>query len=171
MGGATRYVSIDSIVTYYRYYLVGFLCCKYDWLNRFLFRNKVVYALAVAAFALEFVLIDKNNYFLAFAGAVSAIIILQNLCEYVTTNVRPDRYKWLSSIGTKTLSIYLIHFFLLPDLTHLVAPVASIGNPFVIHLLLALAISALIIPICLLAEMIISKNKYLSFLLFGKPLK
>lgn len=50
----------------------------------------------------------------------------------------------------------------------LVAPVAPIGNPFVIHLLLALAISALIIPICLLAETIISKNKYLSFLLFGK---
>lgn len=53
----------------------------------------------------------------------------------------------------------------------LVAPISSIGNPFVIHLMLTLAISALIIPICLLVETIISKNKYLNFLLFGKPLK
>ncbi|MDO4818814.1 MAG: acyltransferase family protein [Prevotella sp.] len=169
--GATCCVSVDSIVTYYRYYLVGFLCCKYDWLNRFLFCNKVVYAWAVATFALDFVLIDKNNYFLTFAGAVSAIIILQNLCEHIATNVYPGRYRRLTSIGNKTLSIYLIHFFFLPDLTQLVTPIASIGNPFMIHLMLTLVISALIIPICLLVETIISKNQYLNFLLFGKPLK
>lgn len=142
---------------------MGFLCCKYDWLNRFLFCNKVVYALAVVAFTLEFVLIDMNNYFLAFVGAVSAIIILQNLCSHITEHVQLGRYNWLSSIGMKSLSIYLIHFFFLPDLTQFATPIASIVNPFIIHLMLTLVISALIILICLLVETIISKNKYLNF--------
>ena len=69
-------------------------------------------------------------------------------------------------IGKRTLDIYLIHYFLIPDLQFL-KPILEPNNMLLIQLILASLISITIIFFCLLISNIIRTSSHLSHYLLG----
>ena len=71
-------------------------------------------------------------------------------------------------IGRRTLDIYLIHFFLVPDLRGLTPYLAPEGgNMFVIQLVVAFALALLIVGVCLLISEAIRWSDFLGHYLLG----
>ena len=152
---------------------MGFLCRKYARLNDALFHNPNSYVVAFAAFAIQFVFADKCNYVLVFLGAMGGIILLQNIFANIrdVENEKSILLRVMAFIGTKTLPIYLIHRFLIPEMKKYGDLLVGIGNPFLVHLSICLLLALVIIAASLLVEHVIDKNKYLAWLLLGKALK
>ena len=109
---------IGSLANYYRYYLIGFLCRKYVRLYNLFFYHPVSYAIGFIFLALQFVYADKCNCVLAFLGALGGVILLQGVFASISDveNNKTRLLKALAFIGTKTLPIYLIHYFLTSSL-------------------------------------------------------
>lgn len=172
-GGGNQWMPIGSLANYYRYYLIGFLCRKYVRLYNLFFYHPVSYAIGFIFLALQFVYADKCNYVLAFLGALGGVILLQGVFASISDveNNKSRLLKALAFIGTKTLPIYLIHYFFIPDMKRYGELLIGIGNPFIIHLAVCLLLALAIIIVLLLVEHIIDKNKYLAWLLLGKAFK
>lgn len=69
-------------------------------------------------------------------------------------------------VGRRTLDIYLLHYFLIPDMSFL-APYFKSGNNVALELLVCLGTSALIVALCLLISNIIRISPFLAKYLFG----
>lgn len=72
----------------------------------------------------------------------------------------------LKFIGRRTLDIYMIHYFLIPDLWEL-APWLQNGNTIIFQLAIELAISIAVTAVCLLVSSILRKSATLEMWLFG----
>ncbi len=83
------------------------------------------------------------------------------------TFVKNTQYsRVLQFIGQRTLDIYMIHYFLIPELSFMSGWMQN-GNMIVLQMVTGLIISLVIIAICLLISSILRKSKYLESLLFG----
>lgn len=75
----------------------------------------------------------------------------------------------LEYIGRRTLDIYLLHFFFLPNLKFL-QPFLTTGNTVIIQLFVGITVSAAIITLCLLISNVFRSSNFLASWLFGvKP--
>ena len=74
--------------------------------------------------------------------------------------------KTLKFIGRRTLDIYMIHYFLIPDM-HCLTPWLTEGNMIVPQLVIGMIISIVIVALCLLVSSILRSSKYLGQWLFG----
>lgn len=69
----------------------------------------------------------------------------------------------------KCISIYLLHFFFLPNLKFL-QPFLTTGNTVIIQLFVGITVSAAIITLCLLISNVFRSSNFLASWLFGvKP--
>lgn len=129
--------------------------------------------MSVVALTLQFIYADKCIYPLTFAGAFGAIIILQNFFRSYgeLENNKSEVLRGLTYLGSKTLPIYLIHYYFIPQFSQVFAPIMNVGNPFMWQLSIAFAISAVIIALSLAVEQIICINPYLNWLLLGDKLR
>lgn len=158
-------LSSQSVVSYYRFFIVGYLCRKYIKINNIVESNNIVYAIAFIAFFMQWYLCASNNTFLIFAGGLSAILMLQRFCIDMSS---PKLRETLSYIGQKSLAIYAIHFFFIPDLSKIVHNTLDVGNPFVWTFSWSLIVSAPIISCCLLIDKLIGANRYLNLIMWGR---
>ena len=159
--------AINQLVAYYRFYLLGFLCKKYMRLNELVFNNQYVYAIGVVTFFTRWYWGMSCNMIVSFMGITGAIIIMQN---YLVSRGQQQSasLKLLSYIGKNSLEIYLIQYFLLPDVSHFVQPYFEVPNGFVWQLLLALVLTIPITAICIFIGNVIKLNKPLRWLMLGK---
>lgn len=72
----------------------------------------------------------------------------------------------LRYVGRRTLDIYMIHYFLIPDLSFL-KPWINSGNMIVIQLFIGIAVTVMIVALSLLVSSILRKNRYMESWLFG----
>lgn len=165
------YHIITMLTNYYRYFLIGYLCKKYIYLENLLFRNKIVYAAGVIIYFANLYWFDNHNIILIFLGSLGAIIVIQNfLCGTVHANSRLG--KVLTMIGRCSLGIYVIHYFFIPVLPTILDSLLYCGNPLIWQLTLALMLSIPIIVASILAYRLIEYNQYLFLICFGKlPVK
>ena len=68
----------------------------------------------------------------------------------------------LKYIGQRTLDIYMLHYFLLPDLEFL-KPYLITGNTVVVQTFFGIAISMAIISLCLLISNVLRSRNFLCF--------
>lgn len=138
-------------------------------LNYLIFKNPLAYAMATILFALQFIFAERCIYPLIFFGAMGAIILTQNFFAGFdeVTNNNSHILKCLTYIGTKTLPVYLIHYYFIPNLTGIIGNTMQVGNPFIWQLLCCLVLTAPIIAASLVVERLIDRNPYLSWILFG----
>lgn len=154
------------MVTYYRYYLVGWPCHKYLPMKQFLFDNNVVYAFALVAYLLQWYFCDYHNMLLIFAGGMGAIIVLLSwLCNQNSEN-KP--LKFLTCLGRNSLSIYVFHYFFIPDVSNVIHDFLLVGNPFIWMFLFSLLLSFMITAASYFVGSLIDNNKYLKFIVLGK---
>lgn len=164
--GGGNLIPVDNMVTYYRYYLIGWLCHKYMPMKQFLFDNKVVYALAFVAFLLQWYFCDHHNMLLIFAGGMGAIIVLQNWLS--GQDSEKQSLKLLSYLGRNSLSIYVFHYFFIPDVSNVMHDFLQVGNPFIWMLSFSVVLAIPIIAVACFVGSIIEKNKILKYVVLGK---
>lgn len=164
--GGGNFVPVDNMVTYYRYYLIGWLCHKYAPMNRFLLENKVVYALAFVAYLLQWYFCERHNMLLIFAGGMGAIIVLQNWFNSQNADSHPMRL--LSYLGRNSLSIYVFHYFFIPDVSNVMHDFLQVGNPFIWILSFSVALAIPIVAAVCFVGSLVEKNKFLKYIVLGK---
>ncbi len=164
--GGGSLIPINHFVNYYRYYLIGWLCHKYKYMNKFLLENKIVYPFAFIVYLLQWHYCDYHNMFLIFAGALGAIIVLQSWFYYRVND--SHTLKILSHIGRNSLNIYIFHYFFIPDVSNVMYDFLNVENPFIWTLLFSLLLAIpIVLASCFIGD-IVNHNKYLRFVILGK---
>ena len=160
---------VNHLVTYYRYYLVGWLCRKYIPFNKFLFENKLIFAIAFIAYLAQWCFCGMHNIVLIYIGGMGAIIVLQSYLQSKDENSR--FLKSLSYLGRNSLAIYVIHYFFIPNVSSVLHDFLDVGNPFIWQLTFAIFTTMPIIAVSVFIGKLIEMNKYLNFIFFGKIFK
>lgn len=167
-GGGNICEIITGLVNYYRYFLIGYICRKYIKFNKLLFCTDVIAALGLVAYFLNWFFFEYHNILFIFGGSMGAIITIQRFFE---KHVNEDSMvgKTLSSIGRKSLAVYVIHYFFIPDVSATMHDFLNCGNPFIWQLTFAFLLSIPIVAASMLIGKLIETNTVLNFLCFGKP--
>lgn len=116
VGGVADLLCVNQLNTYYRYFLIGYLCRRYSKLNSILFKNDIVYAVGLLSYFLQWRFCDMHNMALIFLGGMGAIVVLQRFFEMMQT-IENGILQILSEVGRMSLAIYVIHYFLIPDVS------------------------------------------------------
>lgn len=163
---------INQLNTYYRYFLIGYLCRRYSKLNSILFKNDIVYAVGLLSYFLQWRLCDVHNMALIFLGGTGAIIVLQRYVEMMQTS-NNWVFSALSKIGCMSLSIYVIHYFFIPDISGIIHDFAYAGggNIFIWQLLLSVLLALPIVGASMFVGRLIETDKYLNVIFFGRLFK
>ena len=73
----------------------------------------------------------------------------------------------LQYVGTRTLDIYLLHYFFLPRFLLVYAPQLSACNNRLLEFIIAISLSLVVVAICLFASYLIRLNSFFGHYLFG----
>lgn len=159
-------IPVNQLVSYCRYFLVGWMCKKYLPFNQLLFGNSIAYALGFLVFLLQWYWCDNGNMLLVFLGGLGAIIVLQ---QWLQSTEESKVLNLFSYLGQKSLIIYVIHYFFIPDVSQQLNSFLTVSScPFVWQLFFAVVLSSVIIAVSLFVGSLIEKNKYLNLVVFGK---
>lgn len=173
---------LENVCKYFQFFTLGILCKKYN--NQFikLITKDSFRAIVIAIFIISLIIYFnesiKNNYVLVYKAIHDIIIryaalLIIFILFFHNRNIFDSNNKLnkgLIFIGKRTLDIYLLHYFFIPDLTFL-KPYIEPTNMMVIQLAISLTISSLIIGFCLFVSNIIRTSNILGFYLFGAKIK
>lgn len=149
------------------FFYCGALYGMSDKVRRLFTGNNMTYTVSLLAFfALQ--LTDTRIGMFNLTG-IFAIVLLMSLFSHYDTRVP----RWMATVGTYSLEIYVFHWFLLPEMrwmaTWLVQPASwplSSVN-FAVMLAVSLAISAVIVALCMALGVTVRHSRLLKFLLLG----
>jgi fucose 4-O-acetylase-like acetyltransferase len=151
-------------ISYLPYFMAGVIISKYN-LSDKLFTSHVLYAFAlvilfvISVFNVEF-------YDINFIIAFSIITILFGFFYQLSSNCITNS---LSYIGKYTLSIYVMHYFLLPYV-HVESFIKTLedSNNIIAEAALLIVISVAVCYICIFVDHLMQQNKYLARIFLGK---
>ncbi|MCW3786658.1 acyltransferase family protein [Plebeiibacterium sediminum] len=148
------------------FFMAGVIIKKYD-LTQKLFTSNLLFVFALAVifgFSIYDIDFANKNMILAFF----IVIIIFSFFYKLSTS-----HNWitdkLSYIGQSTLSIYVMHYFLI-DYIHIesIMKILVESRNILAEAALLIVISSSICLVCILAEQLLKQNKYLSRIFLGK---
>lgn len=185
--GGMKYYNLESVPLlcltnlsrYFEFFVLGVLCRKYVETFLRIISNDYVKAFLILAFLGVFIIswnqtiiryslihVFNLEFTLRYLGLFIVFAIFYNYKNvFEKDNVITKNLRF---IGQRTLDIYLIHYFLLPDLKSykdIIFPQNSI-----LELTVVMAISLLIIAFCILLSNIIRSSSFLGHYLLGAKL-
>ena len=100
-------------------------------------------------------------------GMVAVFTLFRGLYAVPRCSSLVPHLSWLEFIGRRTLDIYLLHYFFLPEflLPHASRIVVAVPQPWLIPLILAVAF--VVVALCLAASHVIRLSPFLAHYLFG----
>lgn len=172
-----------NLSRYFGFFVLGVLCMKY--LDRFykIISNEYVKAFLLLGFLCVFILCWKetliqysavhvfnNEFTVRYLGLFLVFAIFYRYRETFETDGRIIRF--IRFIGRRTLDIYLLHYFFLPDLKAYKEIVLKWIEPqnTLLELFVVLLITSLVISMCLLTSAIIRSSSILGHYLLGAKL-
>lgn len=172
-------ISLWQTLTHFPFFVLGVILCmvrKYyecvisdkGWFNT------VLLTLLISAFFLSSIDLPDIKFPLGgilnlMIGASGSMLILNFFIKYKIYWTNCLIGQSLQTIGRRTLEIYLLHYFLLPDLMYAAEYVNTSST--IIGLAISMAISILIIIFSLIIGNIIRLSPVLAFLLLGVKTK
>lgn len=168
----------ENLTKYMQFFTVGLICSKYrDRFFKMLSDNVFIMAMVlgwVISMLLWYNVSFKNGlpflysiihdiavrYFALF----TVVIMFFSNRELFSQDSTPCRI--LRFIGQRTLDIYMIHYFLIPDLSWMSEWLAN-GNMVIPQIIISVVLTAAIVAVCLLLSSIIRKSSILDAWLFG----
>ena len=176
-------LSLHHSFNYFQYFAFGYICSMYkDDFNRLL-ENKYISAAIIVLFASLFY--TKVSYIGAHVGNSMNVwkmldILLEALVGYFGLLIVYNTFKTyqnsftastkvgsaLQFIGKRTLDVYLLHYFLLPYLPQ-VGKYIQEGHNATLEITLGVAISLIIIGLCLAISSVLRTSPLLAKHLFG----
>lgn len=190
--GGTKFYELDflpvlcisNVCRYLWYFSIGHICSCYSRQFEGFISNDKVKGIAILLFVIVFVLTWKKvliqnslvhvlllDYLLWDLGTFVVIVFFHHHRLLFESDTLFSRLS--SFIGKRTLDIYLIHWFFIPDLTNwyqIASGKVDIANS-IIELAIVIAISVYIIVLCLLVSSIIRSSSSLGHYLLGTKLR
>ena len=176
--GIRRIFSVGKLVNYFQFFVLGTFFRKY-WTQVYDFLKKdSVKTLTIVLFAAVMIVIRTVKWTNAnilwykilhdeavrYLGLAVFFILFMNAEAYFDTDKRFSRL--LKFIGERTMDIYLIHYFFLPDIKFLHDIFAANGN-IALEIAVVTLMSSLIIAVSLGVSYILRQSNFLGHYLFG----
>ena len=171
----------ENFTKYIQFFTLGIICSKYRLKFFKYLSNNICITIVIVGWVICMLLWYHNGFKLNFPLAYSIVHdIIVRYCALMTvvavffgnSAVMSSDAAWcrcLRFIGQRTLDIYMIHYFFIPNLGFL-SDFMCHGNKFIIQLTLSAIVSVIIISVCLLISMILRRSQTLECWLFGvKP--
>lgn len=110
-----------------------------------------------------------SEYLIFAVGGILGLTIVFNFFRSFSSFFTKDRWlgRSLQYIGTRTLDIYLLHYFFLPRFLMYYADQLHAFDSHVLEFVIILFISLLVLAVTLLASYVIRLNHFLGYYLFG----
>lgn len=180
--GAYPLLSLINLSRYISFFILGHFCRKYDSTFKKIISNDKIKTTLILLFITlfifewkkyllpEFSILHVINYeiFIRWIGLLMVFALFYHYKE--TFNTESIISKPLRFIGRHTLDIYLLHYFLLPELSFMKEWFVDNKN-ILGELTITLSISLIIIAICLLLSYIIRSSQFLGHNLWGAKYK
>ncbi len=189
--GGTKFYKLDflpilcisNVYRYLWYFTIGHICSSYSRQFEIFISNDKIKGIAILLFVIVFVLTWKKvliqsslvhvwllDYALWDLGTFVVIIFFYHYRSLFWLDTLVSRSS--SFVGKRTLDIYLIHWFFIPDLTNwyqIASDKVDLSNS-IIELAIVIAISFYIIVLCLLFSSILRSSSSLGHYLLGAKL-
>ena len=177
-----RWFSLFNIMLYFQFFVFGnIFACYQERFFRFLQRPNIIGCIIILFFGFYIAnsflksssLMDSQTWKLAskllvegvrYLGILSVVSAFRHYEQAFSSNNRIGRS--LQYIGKRTLDVYLLHYFLIPNLTMAGAFFCKVENT-VLQTSCSTAIALLVIAFCLLLSNFIRTSPTLAYYLFG----
>ena len=177
MGMMTQALGFLSFITW-RYYLFFFIGTRVK--RHFeVFLKWTSQPVVMAVVVIGFVWIAMNprsenafwEYLIFAVGGILGMTMIFTLFRYLYTTLRlsplTSSLSPLKYIGTRTLDIYLLHYFFLPRFLSDYAPQLQAIDSRLLEFTVAISLSLVVVAVCLLVSYMIRLNPFLGHYLFG----
>lgn len=177
----TGILSLRAFCRYFQYFCLGLLCQKYnDKFISIVTQQKAITIIIVLFLTLLILMwcspfgkdsfVYKLNHDLAirYTGLFLVFSIFAKNSAFFDENGRISRT--MQFVGRRTLDIFLIHYFFLPNIRFL-KPTFISNNNVLLEFLLSSTLAIAIIAICLAISSIIRNSDFLAKYLFGVSTK
>lgn len=122
-----RIMEIANLCYFIQFYSVGILCRKYQSIFERVISNKVIYSFGFTLYVVSLIVSNfggeglnertatlLNGFILPYIGTYIVVSIFYNLKRvFDKSSIVSD---WVCTTGTRTLEIYMIHYFFIPPL-------------------------------------------------------
>lgn len=167
----------NQLTKYFQFFALGIICSKFRVQCFKLLENSLFITTIIVGW-LIFEILDCNLKFeliyplehrvihdilIRYVALITVIIIFYHSSKSIDYS---KNGKILQFVGKRTLDIYMIHYFLLPNLNFLKTYLEA-GNMFIIQLLFSIFISIVIVGLCMIISNILRLSPYLTSWLFG----
>lgn len=175
---AWKMLSWHQVILNFQFFAVGLLARRHSEIFEKLIDCDLFRTVTVIIFFIGCIYFHRHNYhypdnlgtyFLQevvhrFSGLFTVLVLFRVCADYFSGNALPARF--LKYTGKRTLDIYMLHIFFVPNLTRWEAIFApySMAVP---KLLLGLFITLAIVGLCLLISRVIRTSRFLEVWLFG----
>lgn len=169
---------MENLTKYFQFFAFGILCRKYgDTFLSYMRSDRVRCAIIVTFigclllyFSDSFKAFSSLGYkvvhdvVVRYVGLLLVFVVFLNSEKYFETTAKGSRI--LQYIGRRTLDIYLLHYFFLPNMQYLKSWIEP-TNMFVVQIAATLAIATLVVGLCLLLSNVIRTSDTLAYWMFG----
>lgn len=168
----------ENLTKYMQFFTAGLICSKYRNLFFKVLSNNIFIMAMVTGWTVCMLLWYNDSFKAALPFAYSVVhdIAVRYFALFTVVIMffsSQDKFsgdtvhsRMLRFIGRRTLDIYMIHYFFLPDLSGL-SGWLSRGNMIVPQLAISISVSVVIVALCLLISSILRKSDILESWLFG----
>ena len=163
-------------VNYFPYFMLGIFARKYEWQLWRIVDNQYFRGAVIAIFFSLVIFYGCNHrYSLQWDFVQTAMRLTGLMTVLVTFRAYRDSFEAgnrtgdaLCFIGKRTLDIYYLHYFFIPDLSFMKGFLSTgPGNSVLMMLILGLTISAAVVALCLLVSAVLRSSTVLASWLFG----
>lgn len=189
--GGTKFYDLDffpllclsNVCRYFWYFVLGYICHNhYDRFQRLISDEKIK-TITFSLFTLAFIVTWNKNliqyslihvwlleYALWDLGTLLIIIIFYNYRKYLEADCKTPHF--LRYIGKRTLDIYLVHWFFIPDLNqwYQIAIKQFAPENSIFELIFVILISFIVLFLCLITSIVIRSSTILGHYLLGAKL-
>lgn len=158
---------------YYLFFYIGTLVKRHfdDFLR--LTGKPIVMTVVVIGFVLMAMYPRSENvaleYLIFSVGGILGMTMVITFFRVFASSFSKER--WLGRsfqyVGTRTLDIYLLHYFFLPRFLLAYAPQLSAYDNRLLEFTIALMLALIVVAVCLVVSYIIRRNSFLGHYLFG----
>lgn len=172
------FLCLENLFKYFQFFTIGLYCRKYKAHYDNILSNEVFKVIVFSIFILsyillcnplliqsEFVLKLLRSIVIRYAGVFSILIIFTSSSKYFSSEKLIPRQ--MRYVGKRTLDVYLIHYFMLPNLKMLYPFFDGNSNMF-LQMVISFAISILIVLCCIIVSNCIRSSNFLAYWLFGQ---
>lgn len=167
-------------LNYWPYFMLGIFARRFEGFTWKAVDNQYFKAVMIVAFFLLVIFYGcRHRYSLEwdfvmtamrFSGLMMVIIYFRSYRAWFDRDCAVSNV--MSFVGARTLDIYYLHYFFIPDLSFMKGFLSTgHGNSVLAMLTIGLVISALVVALCLLVSAILRSSPILASLLFGAKRK